>query len=251
MTRTYDPQSTIFLPRLTAAVAAAIGTQLLGAAAAHKKLAANTAAARDRFGGANAALQDALRADLQAGGDEPAHEPADRKESTTWSGAAGWLESLARMPLDAAKVQIAERLYGELFPEGLAFLRLPVLEKWTETSRRLAHIDQRKLAADFAALGGADVLGALRETHAATGVAAGITAPTPAPVVSPAVRARFDAWKAAVRCYVLQVIANAALADTAEATALAAELVAPLAKYEPPPAVRRAKGTAPATPAAQ
>ena len=243
MAHVYDAQSMVDLPRVKASSAATLGTTLIAAADAEKKLAANVAAARDGLAAANAALQGALQGTLDPAGDPP-FITESRTEAAAWSGVASWLDGLRKLPLKK-KAAAATALHSALFPDGLAFLRQPTSQRWSETERRLAYIKERKLEADFAMLGGADVLTALAETHAALGEAAGITTAPAATAESAPVRASFDGWKAAVRCYVLRVSANAALEKAPDAARLAARLLEPLAAVvsvnaprmdKPPPA---------------
>jgi hypothetical protein len=245
MAHVYDAQSMVDLPRVKASTAATLGTTLLAAADGEKKLAVNVAAARDGLATANAALRGALQGALDPAVEAP-FVPESRAEAVAWSGVASWLDGLARLPLKK-KAAAAGALHAALFPNGLSFLRKPTRERWSETERRLEHVKERKLEADFAALGGADVLRALVETHAALGEAAGITTAPAAPTASAKVGESLDGWKAAVRCYVLQVTANAALDKSPEAGVLAARLLEPLAsedsatgprapKVPPPPA---------------
>ena len=140
-----------------------------------------------------------------------------------------------------ARVGVANGRSLTLFSTGLGFLRRPAAERWGETERRLANIESHNLAADFAALGGAEILTALQDAHAAVGKATGITAAPPAPATPTLVGERLDAWKAAVRCYILQIAANASLDDTAAGRALAARLLAPVAEWESAPRARAEK----------
>ena len=130
------------------------------------------AGARDGLWTANGGLQSALTGTLDAG--EPLYVTEARAEAAAWAGTSSWLDGLRKLPLKK-KATAAAALHASLFPDGLAFVRLPTAERWSQTERRLAHVKDHKLEADFAALGGADVLAALIETHAALGAAAGIT----------------------------------------------------------------------------
>jgi hypothetical protein len=85
----------------------------------------------------------------------------------------------------------------------------------------------------FIQLGGAPVLDHLHALHDATGKAAYITVSKPSGETPP-VRARLDALKAALRTYVLQVVASRALDASPAGTELAAKLLQPLLDYEPP-----------------
>jgi len=245
MAHVFDAQSLVELPRVNSSSAATVGVQLLAAAAAEKRLAANVSAGRDALAAANAALESALQGALDPAGD-PVYAPEARAEAVAWSAAASWLDGLRKLPLPK-KAAAAATLHAALFPDGLAFLRLPVAQRWSQTSSRLAHVKEREMEAEFALLDGHDILAALLDAHQALGEAAGITSPHPAAAKGESVRTAFDGWKAAVRCYILQVVANAALAQLSAApaqqpaaVALSARLLAPLVHAEVAPPARPA-----------
>jgi len=235
MSRTYDAQFLVDLPVLDAHTGSAIATALAAAAAPHKSLAENVAHALGLITAANADLKSVLVTGFAALS-EAALKPALQVEATAWAGTEAWLRGLASMP-GSPKAPQAQKLHDVLYPDGLRFLRLNAARRWVETQMRIDLIDKDKLAVQFGQLGGSESLAALREAHKQTGVAAGITS-AKAAAEAPPVRANLNALKAAFRCYVLQVVANATLKGTDEAAALAAALLAPLESYTAPVAAR-------------
>ena len=231
MSRIYDAQSLVELPRLDAASAAAVGTALVAAAGDPKKLKANVAAAVARLVAALVALNATLVSGLGAA-PESGLRSALRAEAALWAGIHEWLKGFAAKGTPE-QTTLAEKLQAALFANGLLFLRSAAAKRWTDTDTRIQMIDKENLAADFAKLGGAAPLQRLRDAHKATGIAAGITTPKAAVETAP-VREDLDALKAAMRNHVLQVVANASADDTAAATALAEKLLQPLLAYVPP-----------------
>jgi len=235
MSRTYDAQFLVDLPVLDAHTGSAIATALTAAAAPHKSLAENVAEALGLIKATNADLKSVLVTGFGAT-PESALKPALQVEATAWAGTEAWLRGLASMP-GSPKAPLAQKLHDVLFPDGLRFLRLSAPKRWVATEMRMETIDKDKLVAQFGHLGGSESLAALREAHKQTGVAAGITS-AKAAAEAPPVRANLNALKAAFRCYVLQVVANATLQGTDSAAALATALLAPLEGYTAPVASR-------------
>ena len=88
-------------------------------------------------------------------------------------------------------------------------------------------------SADCVALGGQLFVETIEKRHAATGIAAGITAARLASSEAPAHGPAFDEFRAGVRCYIVQLMANAALDKSGKAAAISARLLEPLTSYEP------------------
>lgn len=229
----YDAQSTIPLPRMTGGSAASLGAQLKAAGEAEKKLAPNVADSFADLDAATVTLQAAVHESL-AGPPDAVVQPTYHAEAAVWSGAESWLDSFGKLPAGSDAATIAEQLHAALFPDGLGFLRLPALERWNETQRRMDIIASRKATADFTTLGGSEFLSALETTHAATGAAAGITAALPPASETPPVGIALNAFRAALRCYVAQHVANGARDKSGAAAAISTRLLAPLANYAPP-----------------
>ncbi len=237
MTRIYDAQSLVDLPRLDANSASAVATSVMSAAATEKKLAPNVTTALGQVSSADAALKATLVAGIAAPPESEVGK-AMRLESGVWAGIEAWLKGSVKAG-GATSAPVAEKLLAALYPDGLAFVRGAAAKRWSETEGRIKLIAEQHLDAQFAALGGKDLLDNLLATHKATGVAAGITSVKPQ-LETPPVREKLDALKAAFRSYVLQVAANAALDTSAAGQALAGKLLAPLALYVAPEAAGKA-----------
>jgi hypothetical protein len=233
MARTYDAQSLVDLPRMDAATGAALATAIGSAAAGEKKLAPNVAAAVQTVHTRNVALKAVLMAELTAAPESELGKSM-RAEAATWAGIESWLQGIARAG-GAAKAHTAQKLLSAVYPEGLSFLRGTAVKRWTGTEARMQFIEKNDLAADFVQLGGIEMLQNLHAVHNETGIKAGITTAKPVVETSP-VREKANALKAALRSYVLQVAANAALDPTDAGQALAAKLLQPLADYVAPEA---------------
>ena len=253
MAHVYDAQSMVDLPRLDAATASTMGTRLGTLAQAEKKLAPNVASAARLLAATVTALVGALKA-LAPSGEVPVTDVSpERLEASHWSALESVLAAFQRVPPSpalAAKVAAAARVHAALFPEGLRFLRLPADRRWAETERRLGQLALPSIAADLSLVGAADLVPALRAAHVATGVAQGITAPKVIVPEPPQLAGPLDDLRKALRVYVLQLAANAALDETGAAGKLAAALLAPLTDYEPP-APHKAKPAPPPPPPEQ
>ena len=242
MTRIYDAQALVDLPRFDANSASAVATAVMSAAATEKKLPANVVAGLALVTTADSALKATLVAGISA---PPESElgKSMRAEATVWAGIERSLKGTVQAG-GAKSAPIAEKLLAALYPDGLTFLRGAAAKRWSETEGRIKLIAQDQLDAQFAALGSQDLLDNLLAKHKATGAAAGITAAKTL-TETPPVREKLDAVKAAFRAYVLQVAATAALDTSAAGQALAAKLLQPLTTYVAPEAAVKA----PAAPA--
>jgi hypothetical protein len=227
MSRTYDPQSVIELPRLDADSAVSLGTSLLTLASEEKHLPAHVHTAVVRLGVAVTGLQ-ATRLVEQP--PESKLLLAMRLESAGWVGLEQYLKALAAVP--GAKAVAAQALLDAVFPDGVRFLRGVVLKRWPATEARIQHLGKDAAIAAVGVVGAADLVAHLVKSHLATGEAAGITAPKAA-IESPHVKDHLDAVKAGLRALVLQWVASAALDDSGTAQALADKMLKPLADYKP------------------
>ncbi len=237
MAHVYDAQSMVDLPRLDAATASTMGTRLVTLFDAKKKLPANVASAGRTLTATVANLGSALKALAPSGEAPPTEVPPDRQEASLWSAIESVLAGIRRVhpTLElAAKIAAAAKLHAALFPDGLRFLRLPVDRRWAETERRLHQLGTPPMPTELALVGAADLIPPLTKAHAATGVAQGITLPLPDGPVPPQVAKPLDDVRKALRVYVVQLAANAALDETGVATELQAALLKPLTDYEPP-----------------
>lgn len=245
MSRTYDAQSLVELPRFDAASMAAVCSGMLSAAAAEKKLAANVAAGVAKLTKSTAELKVELSAGVVAP-QESGLRAAMLAEVKAWSGVENWLRGTVDVG-EEAQAATAQKLLDVLFSDGLKFLRTAAAKRWSDTQARLDRLESTGLTAAFGQLGGAGYLETLKQKHEAVGIAAGFTSPKAAAEL-PAVRTKSDATKAALRNLVLQIVANASHEESDAATALAEKLLAPLVAYVPPAVKAPTPAAAPAAP---
>jgi hypothetical protein len=255
MSTDYDPQGVIPVPRMTASKAATIGQAIEAAYGGEKKLPDNLVRAFAILRGANGFFKRALYTHLEPV-NETQHLEESRVEAANLSGFHAMLVATANSSIKK-KAALAARLQAQIFADGLAFLRLPTAERWMVTEAKLVQIKEQKLEPDIHAVGAGDFLAAFQESHKALGDAAGITSPI-AVTAKSGVQVAYDKWKAAMRCYIAQVVANQALA-VAEATSdeviqaandLAARLLAPIASVDSSQAPSKSEDAPPAPPPA-
>lgn len=227
MSRTYDPQSVVELPRLDSDSAVSVGKSLLTLAAKEKKLPANVHAAVGRLDTAVTGLQTTR---LVESPPESGLLAAMRAEAAAWAGFEQLLKVLAAVP--GTKAAHAQALLDAVFPDGLKFVRGAIVKRWPATQARIQYLAKEASVKAVADLGATELVAHLVHTHTATSEAAGITVPRPV-ADSPQIKSHLDAVKAALRGYVAQFVANASLDDTGDAQALADKLLKPLSDFTP------------------
>jgi hypothetical protein len=239
MARTYDIRDLITLPRLDASSADALVTEVLTCAKG-KSMAAPIESARKNLIEAQKALKGALMSRLQAvsATDSARAREADKAEDAAFSATFDWLTGFSKLPDTYEEVVVAERLLVALFRDGLKFTQLAYKLEWAEADARLRAIaEDRALEDGFEKLGGEIFLKNLRKAHKEYGDALGITTPKGAEVPAVAVKEPLTAVRTALRTYVLRVLAHGE-----DDPALAETLLAPLAAWEAPNALRGTKG---------
>lgn len=238
--RTFDPESIVSLPRLTAAEAGALGQELLATAEARarkKKLPAGIERARKRLGTTHKELLLALQQRLgMSEADSARSRSADQTEDTAFSAFFDWLNGFAKLPETYRQSAKASEIKKRLFTDGLRFLNLPYKQEWTEAEARLRELNERGWDQDIEDMGGGPILHHLRAAHKAYGEALGLTVPREeaSPVLLRETKLAFDS---ALRSYALQITAHGdaqdlPAAEAEEAVALAEELLRPLAVWE-------------------
>jgi len=229
------------LPQIDAGSASSLVAKCLQLAKKEeKKLSGRALEARDELAAAVAGLNGELNKTLPtspAGG--TVAEP-EKEENASWTSVELILSGQKGMPSDGDHPAIAERLYTALYSDGLQFLRGSPHKRWSATQTRAALLHEKSVAADFATLGMAALIATLLAKHRATGEALGFTVAL-TPIETPQIRVHFDAVKAALRNYILQVAASADAKKPAS-VALAQQLLEPIGSYEPPPRARPASG---------
>lgn len=106
-------------------------------------------------------------------------QPADLAVDTAWTALYDRLRAYAMLPVEHThEARQAQELLRTIFPDGLAFLRLPYEVQWAEGENRLRTIEQLRLTADLHRLAGAEFLTEVRRTHDIYGKVLGLV-PSP------------------------------------------------------------------------
>lgn len=252
MARSIDAGTLVTLPKMDAGEAHALARSLV--AAATEKKGKKTAHVAGLTPGATAALEalvaaeEALESATQqslAGSDRPDVRAADRAEDAAWSALFDFLTGWSKLPETVSQSGLATKLLAELFPDRLAFTKLPFKTEWAEVDHRIQRIDAG-LSKYLDLLGAKPFLAEIRSAHAGYSEALGIsTGVQPAKASkSLGVKDPLRALGDALRTYALQAVAIAIPGDKASEK-LSARLLAPLARWESP---RRKASPKPATP---
>ncbi|WP_437731258.1 hypothetical protein [Sorangium sp. So ce1335] len=241
MARSFTSQDLVALPRLNAAEAVVLATELITVADARekqlkpKRLPEAIGRSKGRLAAAVATLEALTR---PQGGDpvETRTKPkADRIVDNAYSAAHDWLAGWCKLPPERNPcLEEAKDLFKLLFPDGLSFTKLPYKLEWKESKARLDAIRSARHERTFKKLGGEAFLAHLEEAHEAYGRALHITAPRPESAPTGDVRAAFLATLAALRDYATRVAAHAD-PDVPGSEAVSAALLAPLAAWESRP----------------
>ncbi|MFO0589992.1 MAG: hypothetical protein U0441_20790 [Polyangiaceae bacterium] len=158
----------IQLPRLNAPEAAGLLGEMLAAASSVGPLPAGIERSRQRLGAAYAALEGAITGVSVRAGDVDRQREADRAIDNAWEATHLWLSGFCKLPVEAnAHVPQARALYGQIFPDGVSFTRLPYRVQFSESQARLDSIANEGHEETFAVLGGSSFLAELYRTHKA------------------------------------------------------------------------------------
>lgn len=102
-------------------------------------------------------------------------QPVDLAVDTAWTAMYERLRAYAMLPIEQTQeARHAQDLLRTLFPDGLAFLRLPYEKQWEEGENRLRTIEQLRLTADLNRLAGTEFLTEVRRTHELYGKVLGL-----------------------------------------------------------------------------
>jgi hypothetical protein len=209
-----------------------------------KELSHETLAQRARLILALTALDEVIAPQLA--GDTQVKRRADRVIDSAWSAGFDWLSGWCKLPVEKnPHLDQANALMALVFPDALAFTKLPYRIEWQQSKLRLDAIEREGHEKTFKQLGGAAFLANITEAQEAYGIALGITVPQAAEAASE-VGIRLVSILAAVRDYVNRVTAYAE-PDVPGSEELAAALLLPLHGWETTP---RAAAPAEAAPAA-
>jgi hypothetical protein len=214
----------IRLPKLSMAEAVALAAALVARADASEPLSAATGKALARMRVALSKLR-AHASDSAEPPGEGAARDADRDLDAAWAAAFAWCSGWTKLPYPSSSVTRADGLYRTLFAEGLKFTQYRYKVQWIESQARLEVIDAQGLDQHFAALGGTEILDALRRAHARYGQVLGIT--SAGPKDAGAVGERLAELGNEMSGYVLQVLASVDPDDRAS-QATADRLLEPL-----------------------
>lgn len=203
-----EPTRYLRTPILDVAGGVALGIALLTAAGKDLPVAAKRAAKVLRQ--VVVVLQSDWAAQRNAGvATEQDKRPADQRLDRVWGAVGVRLQTLAELPHTIDQARQAAQLYARIFPDGLAFLRLPYERQWAESEQRLAQLADEELGAAVEELVGAFVLTELRAAHANYGQILGITDAKPGAAVAPNLLDQLRVVQQAMTSYALQLVAAA------------------------------------------
>lgn len=232
MKRSFHAFDLVQLPRLDAAGAQALGSEVLTVARS-KELPEPLAESLAELSAAHRALVSTAAARLPLPRVDPAvSKAADSALDASWSALFDVLGAWAKLP-NHPRAAVAASLQSQIFPEGLKFLMLAYKLEWAESNTRLKLIKSRELDAEIEALGAASILKTLRDAHRRYGEVLGITALRDEEEPTALLREMLDAFAGALRQYVVRVAASVRSKDPSSAE-LAAELLSPIVSWQTP-----------------
>lgn len=241
MTRSFSAQDWIKLPVLTAEETVALATELVTVASEKKTLPESVVESVEELRETSGELAAELRKRVQRGAvDSREAKDADVAIDRAWSAVERWLSGWMAVEEHPRHNDVAA-LYQRLFSNGLTFVTKSFKEEWTESSTRLAAIDEHQHDETFELLGGKIFLSRLRAAHDRYGDVLGITKTKEAPLTAPLVRATRDATLEAMREHVARITATVHRKKP-ESAALAEELLRPLTTW---PTRKRATAAVP------
>jgi hypothetical protein len=234
MARTFSAPELVTLPRLSAAAALSLGTELLTVANAQRSLPAPITKAKARLATALEELRSSRRAAHEADAiDTSAAAAADQTLDAAWSSFYSFLQAWAKLPGEGtAKASFARRLIDLIYPDGLRFTQLGYKLEWAESQTRIDRLAEKANASLVKEFGGEMFVRVLREAHREYGVALKITEAKEEAKAAAKVRAPLDAFADALRRYALRITSYVDDEEDDEtAEALAAKLLAPLSTW--------------------
>lgn len=168
----FDPSLYNTVPTRTPGATLTLARGLLSAASSRptKMIAARLVKLRERASLLQLSWVDASRPVVTAESVRPFDVVLDRR----WGALRSRLDGCAQLG-DDDHAPRAGKLNQVLFPTGLDFVKLAYADEWAESEKRLTLIKTDDLDGEIAELAGKKYLPALREAHAAYGIALGIT----------------------------------------------------------------------------
>lgn len=158
-------------------------------------------------------------------------QPTDVVMDNAWTALYERLRAYVLLPeSEVPRVRKAHDLLRLLFPDGIAFLKLPYEQEWSESGNRLRLIDRLRLGEDLDALAGPEFLAQVRRAHDLYGRTLGVsgeTAPDSGPQEGAHVRELRMALGRSISHYALKVLS---LAD--DDLPQVRRLLAPLAEHQ-------------------
>jgi len=156
------------LPRFDVPSSVAVSAALLAAAPAQAGPAVVKAGRNLRA--ATLALQQSWGERQLALGSDKVADPrlVDTRGDAAWGSMAVSLQAQAALPHDRfPRAARAAALINKVFPDGLAFLKLPYTSQWAECQKRIDLIKSLKLEAELNELAGPDFLVEVQASHEA------------------------------------------------------------------------------------
>lgn len=232
----------IQLPRFDAGGAIALGDKLLAAAATVPELPRAIARARDALQADLANLRAAAAARLAARLAEQHAEPervadADDALDLCWTALFEWLSAFTKLPGGRLESEEARALLGDLYPDGLGFIRLPYELQWGQSDVRLGRLIDGpgpSLGGRLRALGGGAFIDALQTAHAEYGKLLGLPRLPGAAGSRPSTAEALESFASTLRVYALKVTASVEI-DEPQSAALAKTLLDPLLHWKSAP----------------
>ena len=212
MSRSYNAEDLVQLPKLTVSAAIALGQALSAAAGAIDPLPAAVKKTLGRFKKTHTSLLTAAgeRLATMNGDDSPLVREPDRDIDAAWSATMDWAIGWSKLPGKAneAKVASARTLLSTVFSDGLKFTQLKVQLEWAESQTRIDLIVQKNLEPIFEDLGGAEFWSTIKSAHKVYGDVLGMTKPKAAEADVKQVGKALDEFQLSLRKYVVSVTAS-------------------------------------------
>ncbi|MCK6546340.1 hypothetical protein L6R52_10865 [Myxococcota bacterium] len=187
---------------------------------------------------ADASLRERWRdADLE---EVDTRRPADLALDRAWGAFHDRIRTHSEMPTERVKnAAEAKALHAKLFPTGLQFLKLPYVEEWAESEKRLERIRDEGLERALDRIAGPEYLEEVRHCHKVYGAVLGITERREAAEAAPGGLERLRELRKVMQRYVSNLVV---LGDEEELEPLVRAALAPIDEFRAQAGTRRARG---------